>query len=707
MELEINHALDSIRLKDSLKRKSIELRLSEKKLSKIINSALDAILTIDQNEKIIMTNPAAEELFGFSKKELLQRSLTSLFPDENEGVYKGFYQRFLKSNLATMELGIHRVICAKNAQGREIPIEGTLSKVTIDGQTYVNAIIRNIEERVVMETELREREEQFRTLTESAPATIFKIDRSFTVKLMNKPYFNNIHVDEIVGENFLKFVQKESSYVQEIIEQVFQNGGTFQFEIVLKDHEGVDRWYTINAGAIYKDGKANSVMLLCNDTTKLYLSQRVLHALTDVQNAFIGNSSASEPFEKMLKILLSFTHSEYGFIGDVQVEDGDPDFRAFSIRIGSGFSQDADLNNPESHYVKNLLEQVIETEKPCVIEADKKNELKLSSIMGLPFFSKNKLIGIVGIAKVDGAFDKSILKSLEPILMTCSTVISAYRDSLKKQQAELETTQIKEEFTRNLEIKVSERTKELNRARLDLAQSLEKEKELSELKSRFVATASHEFRTPLSVIQSSLGALSLQTENMTPDFKVKFERSFERIKKHINRMTLLMNDVLVIGKLSAGSVGLAKQSVNLVDLCNQIINNHDEIQIDGRKLDFKSEGEIYDVMIDPKLMEHAISNLVSNAIKYSIKSEEMPSLKLKFGQEQVKIEVEDYGIGIPERDLEHLFEPFYRASNASDFNGTGLGSSIAKEYVELNGGTLSVESQVSVGSKFTIVLNNH
>lgn len=294
-----------------------------------------------------------------------------------------------------------------------------------------------------------------------------------------------------------------------------------------------------------------------------------------------------------------------------------------------------------------------------------------------------------------------IRKPFDPIQM--ELVLDKALDAIHVKKSLQEKT---EEFTRDLEIKVAERTKELDEARAHLAMSLEKEKELSELKSLFVATASHQFRTPLSVIQSNMGVLAMQKDNMNSEFKTCFERSFNRIKGSIERMTILMDDVLILGKLTAGGINLERKPVDLSELCKEIIATYDEIQTSNKKIEFIQEGKPIEFLLDVKLMQHAISNLISNAVKYSVDSTISPVIKLVFGEKDVTITVKDHGIGIPEKDMAQLFTPFYRASNADDFSGTGLGSAIAKEYIELNGGTLTVESKINQGSEFIIELSN-
>ncbi|MBL4704871.1 MAG: HAMP domain-containing histidine kinase [Flavobacteriales bacterium] len=261
---------------------------------------------------------------------------------------------------------------------------------------------------------------------------------------------------------------------------------------------------------------------------------------------------------------------------------------------------------------------------------------------------------------------------------------------------------MKEEFTKKLGIKVAERTVELEKAQLKLALSLEKEKELGELKSRSVATASHQFRTPLTVIQSSMGILAMQMDSMDAEFRPRFEKVYDRIKGQIGRMTDLMNDVLILGKINAGSVKPVLKSIDLIEMCKGVIESYDDTQEDGRKMKVKIAGKARNLKLDTKLMEHAISNLISNAFKYSV-GKEAPEFHINFYSKEVRVVVKDKGMGIPENDVQHLFEPFYRASNVEEISGTGLGTAIAKEYIELNNGSIEVVTKVNHGTVFTVV----
>lgn len=269
-----------------------------------------------------------------------------------------------------------------------------------------------------------------------------------------------------------------------------------------------------------------------------------------------------------------------------------------------------------------------------------------------------------------------------------------------------EVEKVKEEFTQQLAVKVQERTSELEQTQIKLQESLSKEMELSELKSRFVSTASHQFRTPLAVIQSNLGLLEMQIDMFDDSMRPKVELISKRIKGEVKRMTSLMNDVLILGKITIGGVLPEFKMIDVVKVTEDIVNKFNLIQKDGRKADVEVNGDKTDLSLDQKLFEHSLSNVLSNAFKYSV-DRPSPMVRVNFGKDAVSVEVEDFGIGIPKEDLTSLFDPFYRASNAVDIQGTGLGTSIIKEYTDVNNGVIDIESEMGKGSIFTLTFEKN
>jgi len=239
----------------------------------------------------------------------------------------------------------------------------------------------------------------------------------------------------------------------------------------------------------------------------------------------------------------------------------------------------------------------------------------------------------------------------------------------------------------------------------ELEESLVREKELGLLKSSFIMVASHQFRTPLAVIQSNAELLVLLQEMDEKQGPEKYATVTARIKDAISKMTALMDDVLTLGKLTSGAVPYVPEELDLVEFCNRLVQQFKLIQKDGAILDFVTEGEPYKMHLDAKLLEHTLSNLISNAFKYST-GKANPELRIHYKPTEVVISVKDYGMGIPEGEQLHLFEPFFRADNVTEIQGTGLGLSIAKEYVEVNKGTISAKSILGKGSCFDITFKH-
>ncbi len=238
-------------------------------------------------------------------------------------------------------------------------------------------------------------------------------------------------------------------------------------------------------------------------------------------------------------------------------------------------------------------------------------------------------------------------------------------------------------------------------ANKELEASLAREKELGKLKSSFVAVASHQFRTPLAAIQSNAELLEILINTGIKQDPEKYAKATSRITAAIANMTDLMDDVLALGKLTSGSVRCTPEDINLVEFCEKLTKEFNLIQQDCRVLDFVTYGEAYNLELDSKLLSHSLTNLISNAFKYSV-GKANPELRIDFKPKELVLSVKDYGLGIPEEQQLHLFEPFFRAGNVTGIQGTGLGLSIAKEYVEVNKGHITAKSILGEGSCFEL-----
>lgn len=233
-----------------------------------------------------------------------------------------------------------------------------------------------------------------------------------------------------------------------------------------------------------------------------------------------------------------------------------------------------------------------------------------------------------------------------------------------------------------------------------LQQALQKEKELGELKSRFVSMASHEFRTPLTSIMVLTETLSNYRHKLTDE---QIAQRLHKIQDQIGHLKSIMDDVLQLARIQARRMEFNPTVVDLNDLCSSVVEEFQSQPATAQRLRYTYDAGIPPVHLDQRLMRQLISNLLSNALKYS-DGDKPVDLNLTYTNDTVVLKVRDEGIGIPSADLKHLFQPFHRATNIGTISGTGLGLSIAKESADLHGGTITVESQVGLGTTFVVTL---
>lgn len=260
-----------------------------------------------------------------------------------------------------------------------------------------------------------------------------------------------------------------------------------------------------------------------------------------------------------------------------------------------------------------------------------------------------------------------------------------------------------------LEQKVEDRTKmlrealsELERSKEELNQAFENEKELSELKSRFVTMASHEFRTPLSTILSSAYLLEKYNE-LKPDPRV--DKHINRIKGAVGGMKSILEDFLSLGKLEEGLVQTHIEKVNpsAIDrLLKDLLQELDGLLKTGQQIQYINSVATV-VCLDKNLVKNILVNLISNAVKFSPEHSVIKVISL-VEDDHFIISVEDKGMGISDDDQQHLFERFFRAKNASNIQGTGLGLHIVVKYLDLLNGKIMMKSKLNEGTIFTIYI---
>lgn len=280
------------------------------------------------------------------------------------------------------------------------------------------------------------------------------------------------------------------------------------------------------------------------------------------------------------------------------------------------------------------------------------------------------------------------------------------------QQAELEKVsgEIKK-LNAELEVKVEQRTMilkealgKLEESQTELSDALDKERQLNEIKGRFVSMASHEFRTPLSTVLSSASLLSIYVDK--GDYE-KCNRHIDKIKNAVKHLNDILEDFLSLGKLDEGKVSISVSDLDLREFINETVDEMKGLLKKDQQIDVLYKGEVM-IRSDKKLLKNILINLITNAIKFSDEGKKI-SIRASTHEDSSTVSVADQGIGISGEDQQHLFSSFFRGFNATNIAGTGLGLHIVKRYIDLLQGNVNVESELGKGTTitFTIPKNNN
>lgn len=288
--------------------------------------------------------------------------------------------------------------------------------------------------------------------------------------------------------------------------------------------------------------------------------------------------------------------------------------------------------------------------------------------------------------------DISQRKKTEDALKRSEEQLIVYAAELEK-KVEYRTEALNNSIS-NLEKEIADRKK----AEEEAHKALEKERELNELKTKFVSIASHEFRTPLSTVLSS-ASLVQQYKNKGDLDKV--DKHVSRIKSSVNHLTMILNDFLSLGKLEEGKVEVNKELIQMKDFFHEVIEDVNATLKEGQMITLDCQSDMQGITSDPRILRSIMFNLISNASKYSGAHKNI-FLVCEKQNSTISFTIKDEGIGISPEDQKHLFERFFRASNSGNIQGTGLGLNIVKRYVGLLNGKISFASEFGKGSEFTV-----
>jgi len=249
-------------------------------------------------------------------------------------------------------------------------------------------------------------------------------------------------------------------------------------------------------------------------------------------------------------------------------------------------------------------------------------------------------------------------------------------------------------------VKIEDEMKAAKEAEINVLKDLTKERNLNQLKANFVSTVSHEFRTPLSTIFSSAQLIEKYPGGEGQDKRLKHTG---KIQASVSLLNNMIEDILSLSKLEEGKVILKQEAVDLQELVTQIFS---EVKTIYPNIRLYLEGGNSTIYSDVKVLQHVLMNLIENGCKYGIDGGKV-EVGIKTEPENIKITIADNGIGIPDQEENNIYDRFYRAANAENIKGTGLGLNIVRKNLELLGGTVEFESELNLGTTFTINIPKH
>jgi len=633
-----------------------DLTASEGKFRGIFNSMSDVFCRADFEGKIEIISPSVEEIFGYKAEELVGEDIRILYsnPDKRTALIKKLKDESFLTELDT-------IIITKDGKKKTISF---ISKLYYDDQNNpvgIESISRDVSEKKKLERLLKDQNNLLEETQKMARVGSLNYetnsnDLKWSDTLKNIYGIKNFDVIENSFENYLNFFHHSDKLrAKKKISEAIKLNQKFSFEARIVRVDGTEKVLFLSGKVIINDeNQQQNLTVACLDITESKIKQ----------NELIKSEAKFRLLAEELPIQVLKVNKQLDII--------------YANKL-------ALINLSRSENEKLTVHSIFDEEVvPSVVEAIE-NFIDNGTSPNLEFKNKSKWYAL-DISSVNESI------GFENVLLVL-------RDITQKKISE----QVLRSMNEELETKVTERTKDLEKAKNKIEIAYQKEKELSKLKSQFVSTASHQFRTPLTVILSNIGLLEMQMEKLGPDFKIKFDRVYQRIQAEVKRMTDLMDDVLILGQKESGTLKPNLQSVDAFILIQSIVQKHNQIQTDGREIDVTSEGFKSMNELDSKLFENAFSNLISNAFKYSL-TKAAPLVHLNYDEKMLTITVQDFGIGIPKNDISHIFEPFYRADNVKDISGTGLGTSIVRAYLKLMGGKVKVKSVIGEGSIFTITI---
>ncbi len=664
------------------------------RLEAIIKAATDGIIVIDELGVIEEINPAAARLFGYAPDELPGKKVELLMPQPHRSRHDQYMQNYYHTGEAKI-IGVGREVYGLRKDGSQFPFRLSISEVRLGDRRIFTGIVHDLSEQKRIEHALREEKEKAQMYFDLANIINVVLDPEGCVVELNKKAIDFIGrpESEVVGQNWFRLILDKEE--EKVVSQHFcammkgERPLTPFYENEIRLPSGKPASFVWHNNMI-RDPRGKPIGLITSgiDITERREAERALEReklrvqrYLDVANTIFVVIDREERIN-----LLNRKGSEILGYPEEEV-------------LGSNWF-DLVLRPDRKKKVRQYFHKLMQED----VAVSDYFENTILTRQGEPRLIawRNALI-----RDKEGKPQATISSGVD------ITEQRAAEDSVKKLNADLEarvearTEELAEAINQLLTInrqlthQIQERKAAetaLRKSEQELRLAYEREKELSELKSRFVSMASHEFRTPLSTILSSADIIE---EYRKSEQQPRRERHTHRIKSAVANLTGILNDFLSLSRLEEGSMQADSVEFDLEDFCHDVIDELQGLLKPGQTIDTHLPEQPVRIFLDKKFLKNVMFNLLSNAIKYS-GTEQPIECAVRLADDTLHIRVTDYGIGIPEEEQQHLFSRFFRAHNVENIQGTGLGLNIVKRYLELMSGEISFTSVLGEGSTFEV-----
>ena len=671
---------------------------SETRLQAILDNSPTAIYLKDLEGRYLMVNRQCEKmsrlltdrLFGKTDRDFLPQAIADRLRTNDQQVL-ATQTPILQEGEVPMEDGLHTFITVKfplvDATGVPYAVcgistditerkraeealqrlnqelENRVTERTAELEQLNEQLILEIGRRAKVEAALRQREQEFRALVENAPDVIERFDREL------RHVYVNPAVEKATGKSPSEFIGKTNREVgmpeanfsvwEGVLRRIFETGQEEQIEFSVVTPKGLKYYQTRFVPEFVVDGDCST------DGTPVY----VLGISRDITDRKLALEALRESEQRLGQLAENIDEVFWMVTSDSsKILYISPAYeKIWGRSCESLYDQPNSWNDaihPQDREIAmTKLEQQTQGEftdaEYRIVRPD--GSIRWIRDRGFPVHDEQgKVYRFAGIAE----------------------------DITSRKQAELETYK-----------------------------ALQRERELGDLKSRFISMTSHEFRTPLTTIQSSAELLERYRDRLSQEKQLTH---LHRIQTAVERMTQMLDDVLIIGKAESGKLEFQPTPIDVVQFCRHLVEDLQLTAKNQHKINFthqgnctlaaqgtseEGSGELSHTLplVDEKLLRHILGNLLSNAIKYSPGNSSV-QFNLTCFDDKAIFQIQDQGIGIPPEDLPRLFESFHRARNVGTIQGTGLGLAIVKQCVELHKGEITVASEVGKGTTFTVTL---